>query len=208
MKLSNVKRGSSVAASPPRSSPRGAACAAAGHGRCGGRGRLGGGRHAFREADLGAAADADVDAADLPVLRPPQRTQPVAVVAAHPIAQEAGRQADRDLVAVDAAERHLAQPGAVLDVADLGLQPAADPGPLRRELGVLKRDSFRHVAAFVRAPWHRVTPPILCGRTAGRQCAFPQTARADHRIFDGTTENSRLPMSNDYDEIGRVAIKI
>ena len=66
-------------------------------------------------------ADADVHPADRRILVVPQRIQSVAVSAAHPVAQEAGRQQDGDLIAVDAGEGHLSQPIAVFEFADLAL---------------------------------------------------------------------------------------
>ena len=51
-------------------------------------------------------------------------------MAADPIAQEACGQVDRHLVAIDAGEGHLAQPGAVLDLADVSLEAVAHMRPL------------------------------------------------------------------------------
>src|SRR4051794_31702077 len=41
---------------------------------------------------------------------------------------------NRDLVPIEADQAHVAQPAAILDLADLALQPAADTGPLGGEL--------------------------------------------------------------------------
>ena len=58
----------------------------------------------------------------------------LAIMAAHPVAQETRRQMHGHFLAVDAGERHLLEPGAVFDIADIGLQAAADAGPLCRHL--------------------------------------------------------------------------
>jgi hypothetical protein len=48
---------------------------------------------------------------------------------ADPVPQEAGGKQDDDLFALDGGQGHLAQPAAVLDLADILAQTATDPGP-------------------------------------------------------------------------------
>ena len=80
------------------------------------------------------AADADIHAADGQVFGQPERCDPVAVMIAHPVTQETGREVYGDLVAVDAREGHLPEPGAIFDIADFALQATANAGPLSRHL--------------------------------------------------------------------------
>ena len=80
------------------------------------------------------AADADIHAADGQVFGQPERCDPVAVMIAHPVTQETGREVYGDLVAVDAREGHLPEPGAIFDIADFALQATANAGPLGRHL--------------------------------------------------------------------------
>jgi len=106
------------------------------HGEREQRRRFGQRRHDFSERPdrRHGAADADFHPPHGRVLGMPEGIQAVAIVAADPVAQEAGRQVDRDLVAFEADQGHLAQPCAIFDVSHLGLQPAPDMRPLSSEL--------------------------------------------------------------------------
>jgi hypothetical protein len=81
-----------------------------------------------------SAVDVVLDAPHRGHLLLPQRGQAVAKLGANPVAQEAAGQVDGDLVALDADQRHLAQPGAVLDLAHFLLEATAHARPLGGQL--------------------------------------------------------------------------
>ena len=95
-----------------------------------------------------ALRNPDLHAAHRGAFGMPQRPQPVAVMAVHPVAHEARGQQDDDLIPVDAMQRHLPQPALVLAVAHLLAQAATDLRPagddLRGCLGGQRADLLFH----------------------------------------------------------------
>ena len=98
----------------------------------------------------------------LPVLRAPQRQNPVGIMRRDPVAKKAGGRADDCLPAIDALHADRGEPAAVGGLADLLFQLAEDPVPLGlqghcRAFGAICLNRFRH---------YRI-PPDQDGSTTG-----------------------------------------
>ena len=146
--------------------------------------------NAFRQSRRRrCAGDTDIHPADCRVLRMPQRVQSLAIAAADPVAQEACRQMYRDFVAVRTGQRHLTQPVAVLDLADLALQPAANARPLNCQLRYVHDLLYHrrgHIVFHEAAPRRHELSPLRrsCSRRTESTLAAAQngsTRRSEDR---------------------------
>ena len=94
---------------------------------------------------------ADIDAADRRILGLPEIREQRAVFLVDPIAQKARGQHHRQLVAIQSGKRCLPQPVAILDFADLVLQPGPHPEPLLGQSSV-PRGNGRGIRKRARRP--------------------------------------------------------
>ena len=92
---------------------------------------------------------------NLPVLRPPQRQDPVGVMRRDPIAKKPRRRGDYRLAAIDPLDADRSEPAAIGGFADLFLELAEDPVPF-----VLRRRHRAFGAIYLTRSRHHRIPPI------------------------------------------------